>query len=505
MRGRLVINFGRAIRLIVIATVVALSVAINLGCNDFSCYYHYDELKKIQFVKNGQQDFFHPILLLELIRLPNSVLRLVSDQEVAVLGRTMVGIVGTILVAISFLLTKRVYDFRIAIVVAASVGLCPTVVIHCHYIKEDILLTTCLFGSLLAFDSVMKRSSIANWYILGVMSGLAFSSHYKSLLLVPVFALCWLVEHLKRREGELIQPTWSRQLSGLAVAIFTSVVVFLAINSPAIDDWARFIRGVTFEAKHAVDGHMGQRIDAVPQWFSYHLRYSLVPGMTPGMCILGVVGLLTSLYRWREVPSTMLYLAIFSIVFYLVPELSPSKPPPDDGRYVIPVAVGLLCSTASLVDLVFRQKARVQILAMVFFCVCLSWAALDSYLLVQNLKHDTRQAALEWIDQNIPSNQKVQFGPMSLYRGTSDTVGFSLNNVSGDYLVLSSFYYDRYLMLSKYPRQDSAVYGIAKEVNGYFELPFVEFRPKYRSFAFSNPTIRIVQLSQPNVEASGTR
>ena len=54
--------------------------------------------------------------------------------------------------------------------------------------------------------------------------------------------------------------------------------------------------------------------------------------------------------------------------------------------------------------------------------------------------------------------------------------------------------YDRFRVGSRLPGQDSAVYRTQARYEALFARPFIEIAPAYRSMAFSNPTIRIVDL-----------
>lgn len=72
----------------------------------------------------------------------------------------------------------------------------------------------------------------------------------------------------------------------------------------------------------------------------------------------------------------------------------------------------------------------------------------------------------------------------------------NLMNAERDFLVVSSFQYDRFLEVANLPGLDSRVYEQAEEFRKLFELPFREFGPAHRTFAFSNPVIRVVQLGK---------
>jgi hypothetical protein len=55
--------------------------------------------------------------------------------------------------------------------------------------------------------------------------------------------------------------------------------------------------------------------------------------------------------------------------------------------------------------------------------------------------------------------------------------------------------YDRYLFGSQLSGQPREVYEIAARLRGLWSLPHREFRPEFETYAFSNPTLRIVDVS----------
>jgi hypothetical protein len=69
------------------------------------------------------------------------------------------------------------------------------------------------------------------------------------------------------------------------------------------------------------------------------------------------------------------------------------------------------------------------------------------------------------------------------------------------YLVASSFLYERYEYGAQLSDQKQKVY---RRHNAYKELflhPYIEIKPVYKSFAFSNPTIRIIDISENSTDS----
>ena len=65
-----------------------------------------------------------------------------------------------------------------------------------------------------------------------------------------------------------------------------------------------------------------------------------------------------------------------------------------------------------------------------------------------------------------------------------------------DYLVASSFMYDRYTTGAQLRNRRREIYQTHARYTELFTLPYVEFAPAYRTFAFSNPVIRIIDLHE---------
>ena len=170
----------------VLAPILAVSACLNLANLDFPFAFHADEPIKVDFIQHWTQNFNHPLLMLQLVRGANMALGLTERQEIAVLGRALIALCATTTVFLSYLLARRSMSARNAAVVAAAAAVAPTLVVHAHYLKEDTILTTCLMASILCFFFFVERPTLRSALALGVATGLAFSAHYKAILLVPL-------------------------------------------------------------------------------------------------------------------------------------------------------------------------------------------------------------------------------------------------------------------------------------------------------------------------------
>ncbi|MBX3439465.1 MAG: glycosyltransferase family 39 protein, partial [Planctomycetaceae bacterium] len=313
---------------------VLLTAALNLYLwnNDFPLGYHYDEPKKVLFIQEGDQDFHHPILMLQIARAANGLLRLEDPLDIAVLGRTTTALAAVLLVVATYWLARQLTGPSYSLMIAAAVGFSPITVMHAHYLKEDVLFAAWAVASLSAYLRFLKQPTLARAVVLGITTGLAGASQYKAGLLVPFYVVFPLmIPHRNRKSVYLLG----------GVAAFIAVDVFLLVNLPLLADLEGFQRGIQHDARQIAEPSIAIR--AIDYWCTFYWRWGIVPGLTAPLSIAGLLGLGSTLVHWRNATLEWKLLAGYVLMFYFVQELSPSKPPPNYERYMVSVAPVLLC------------------------------------------------------------------------------------------------------------------------------------------------------------------
>jgi hypothetical protein len=485
--------------------ILGVSVCLNLTNLDFPFTFHADEPLKVGFIQDGTQNFNHPLLMLQLVRGANRVLQLTDRLDIAVLGRALLGVCGAVTVLLSYLLARRSMGVGSSAAVAAAVAVSPTLVIHAHYLKEDTVLTACLMAAVLCFFRFTERLSTRSALALGVATGLALSAHYKAVLLVPLYLIAPFLgllpsgvaagEPAAEPVGATARSTW-RFHSRLLLAGAVSGLVFLAVNWPLVHDTRAFLSGALFEIDHAQIGH-DVPIRWTDYWLGFHLFRSLVPGIGLLATILGVGGLAWAVVRWRSTSPQDRWLVAYLFVFYFVPEISPLKPWPDFSRYMLPVVPPLLYFGWQGIERAGRIAGRQGWVFAVGLALLVVLPSYTSARLVVGLADDTRTRAAAWLESR----------PGRAIFETYSGEGISVRSVvemdpeawrarGVDYLVASSFMYDRYATGARLRDQRPEIYRIHALYVDLFTRPYVEFAPAYRSFAFSNPVIRIVDLRE---------
>ncbi len=486
--------------------ILGLSACFNLTNLGFPFTFHGDEPLKVQFIQQWTQDFKHPLLMLQLVRGGNLLFDLTNPLDIAILGRALLGLCATVTVFLSYLLARRSMSARGALAVAAAVAVAPTLVVHAHYLKEDTILTTCLIASILCFFRFVERLSVRSAVWLGLATGLAFSAHYKAVLLVPLYLIAPFVGMLAPRVDLEHEATTHAGNSARRTRTFytrlgvTGAIagcVFLAVNWPLLLDPRTFLTGMLFEADHAQIGH-DVPIWGLDYWLGFHLLHSLVPGLGAFATILAVGGLGWVVARWRTAPVHDRWLVIYVLVFYFVPEISPLKPWPDFSRYMLPVVPPLLYFAWKGTEAVAMQFRNSGPRVSIFTAGLAALVLLPAYMsvrLVSGLADDTRTRAAEWLESHPGTAVFESYsGEGTSVRSLVERDAAQWRARGVDYLVASSFMYDRYSTAARLRNRRAEITDA--HYLDLFMRPYVEFAPAYRTFAFSNPVIRIIDLRE---------
>ncbi len=477
-----------------IGVVALLSLALNLWNNDFPLSYHFDEINKVQLISTDEVYFKHPLLMTQVSKFINHFLALTEPQEVVQLGRSVNGVMAAATVLLCFLLCRTMMREWLALLAAFTVGTSPIMVVHAHYLKEDVLLTFFLLLSLFLLLAVVNgvlTGDVRNkrWaLLLGVSTGLAFSSHYKG----SVLALLFVAVPLVLRET-LDVKAYRRQIF---LVLGIALGVFLLVNHPLLSHLHKFKGDFAFEFRHALKGH-DVRVYPWQFFFGFHFIYSLVPGLTVVVAITGLLGFFHTLIRWKKIDWRLKILALYTGIFYLVPEASPLKPFPDYMRYMLPVTPLLIFFSYLLLANLYSSASRFGRWAAIVVMLGVATLPLPrAFALVYCLARDTRAQAEEWVKRSgVEARFEVYSSATRKDIGKLWKLDLDRERESGvTHVVASSLMYERYEFGGRLAGQTPEVYAAAAKYRDLFSLPYIEIKPEYMTFAFSNPTIRIIDI-----------
>jgi hypothetical protein len=122
--------------------------------------------------------------------------------------------------------------------------------------------------------------------------------------------------------------------------------------------------------------------------------------------------------------------------------------------------------------------------------------ALRSGRLVEGLRHDTRVQSDRWLEEHAQKPIVELYASGRPYDIVSlATLDLEAARRAGTtHVAASSFLYDRFARGSRLAGQKDYVYTTHEKYQELFSYPYVEFRPETPTFAFSNPTIRVVDI-----------
>jgi Dolichyl-phosphate-mannose-protein mannosyltransferase len=514
--------FRKNMHIFLLIIILAISISLNIYGNDFPLGYHPDEVTKVYFIQNNTQDFKHPILILQLTKLANSLFKFESAQQIAILGRITTAFLGTSVVFLIYKISRDRLPKKYALGTALLTAVSPGLVIHSHYLKEDVAFTCGVLLSFLCFFSFAKhimaiastdslqKPKIGNeeacskpefpWLqilLLGLSTGIAVTSKYTSVIVVFLY-LTTPIYVLRLRNLAYFK--------GLFLSLIISLVIFLLVNFPLLLNFDTFRSGFEFELRHTMDGHAGILIHPLPQLFTFHLRYSILPSFTIVPLTLALCAIGFCLVQWKSIDWRDRFLVAYVLVFYSIIEISPLKPFPGFIRYgvsLIPV-LSYLCMKSIRLGMDFVPRRAGFSFFLILTTLVIVFPALDSGKLDYYLNRDTRgkmDTVLATRQESIFFDPYVKlFGQQSggVMSHLARLTDLDLENKDQGIctVVSSSFMYDRYLFAGKLENQDTDVYTKYQKYLQIFKYPYTEIAPTYKSFAFSNPTLRVVNVCQ---------
>ena len=382
----------------------------------------------------------------------------------------------------------------------------PVNVMGSLYVKEDIPLMFWCTAAMLAICALVKSGRKGFYLWGGALIGLAIGTKYTGLLLLPIFLLAHLLVVFSTPKADRLRALFAWQsIASLGLAALT----FTIFNPQIITEWPDFRQGFLFQVQYAGSGHRdGTVIRGIDYWWTFYLRYAILPGITLPATVFGLAGLLLALLKRNRL---LIVLSVTLLLAYFQVESSPAKPFPFFARY-LHMAYPLLALLAAYAFFALwrrlRDRTRTRMLAIIAGLILVLTPLVTSTLLAVGARPDTREVATRWIEDTLPHGARIALGsrtysPQHLndqfnvrYDDNIHTRSVQqLKDAKFEYLVVNSFQYDRY----PYSVASSAV--SRKAVQGYAaferELRLVQvFAPQFpfQTYGEHNPVIRVYKI-----------
>ena len=502
---------------LLLLAIVLLGAALRIHGITFGFpqNYHPDEVPKVnaimRMVAAGNLDpdyFLHPSLLLYSTYFVNTLFHLFGlplepligtaggfRESAFLAGRTVSCIAGIGSVYLTYLLGARLFSARVGLIGAALLAVYPLHVVSSRYLKEDSLMIFLTLATMVAAVTAAQRRS-RGWTLLAAfLAGVTASSKYSGILMGGVvLGIPWLC-------SRGIIPDW-RMLRITLGALLLIPVGFVLCTPYSILNFDRFISHFDSEREHMLRGHNHIVITAWSQYWMYHFARSILPGMTNVGAMLSVIAVGFLLWRRRIEDLTLVG---FVLLFYLPAEWVKAKPSPQAERYIVPCLPFLGLATAALIQQLRLNARGVASVGLLLTAFC--FPLIRTLELSSEVIRDTRVEMREWMLANIPRGSRVllewpsyspAFKPDEFqvtYIPLAEIMEYvsigRLQSTPHDYLVVSSFLYDRYFTQ---PNAQPARREVFRDL--FRRVPLIkQIRPQFGTYGFHNPTLNLFSLN----------
>ncbi|MGB6968324.1 MAG: glycosyltransferase family 39 protein [Methyloceanibacter sp.] len=443
----------------------------------------FDEPLKVGFVRDGGQNFQHPILMLQAVRLAAFLVGATDEASVFALGRLAASVSGGLLVFSAIALARRATGDLAALGAGLLTAVAPLTVLHAQLFKEDIFVAPWLILGVLALDRLVETPIWRRAVWFGLAAGLAASAKYAGLVLLGL---------------SLLPPLWAgtdlrRYYRMVALAAAVAGAVFCAIDLPLFVSPLTFIGGVRSEVDHALRGHL----IVLYGWQSHFLftwTANLWPGLRAPLALAGLAGALIVAATWRRSPSVLRRLLIFGLVWYLLHELPPMKPFPEGARHMTVMAAVFAIFAAFAAEWIasrFQPRFRAFAAAAVIAAIAVL-PALVSYRLVSSAPGDT-QLVVRRIVATLPGEtlwaRPVTFEPSLELSRPIETI----EQLPG-FTVINELFAAQYIEALSLSGQKRPMRQRARAYEALLRRPALRVSSKAGRFAFRNAPYRIVAL-----------
>ena len=443
----------------------------------------FDEKLKVDFVIKGEENFQHPLLMLQIVRAAVLATGAVGKEGVLELGRLAAALSGGLFVFSACALARRAMGDVAALGAGLLTAVAPLTVLHAQLFKEDIFLAPWLILGLYALDRLIETPTWRRAVLFGLAAGLAVSSKYIGVVLLAL---------------SLLPPLWvdtdiRRYYRMVALSAVVAALVFCIVDYPLFTNPHIFAGGVKSEVDHSLSGHLivlyGWQSNFLFTWTA-----NLWPGLRAPLALAGLAGALLVAMQWRASPPVLRRLLIFAVVWYLLHELPPMKPYPEGARHMTVMAAVFAVFAAYAAEWVgTRLPERSRAFALVAMIAAIAIVpAFFSYRLVMSAPDDT-QLVIRRIGATLPE-PVVWAKPATTEPSRELARPIEEIEQWPGFIVLNELFAEQYLKALTLRGQQRIMRERAKSYEALMKRPALRVTSTAGSFAFRNVPHRIVAL-----------
>jgi len=379
-----------------------------------------------------------PIYLLRLI---SSLLALWRAEWASMtsfysLGRLLSALFDTLTVYAAYLLARKVFDRRVAVLAAAFVTFTVLHIQLAHFYTVDTILTTLVLLAVNKAVDVARGGKLRDGALLGLCFGVALATKVSVLPLAAVVLFAWIASVWPERskQGHVLaqlRTAWCQVKGGVFLTFALAILCFLLLQPYALIDWYNFGQGIAQEVAMSQGWfdfpYTRQYAGTLP--YLYQARQILLFAMGLPLGVLGLSGLLWLGFRlWRQPSRDRVALWSWPLLYAFLQGAAYAK----FIRYVLPL-LPFLCLAGAAVwvaawdavgaspGVLGRRQAAKGALILLLCTVSLSTLLYAlSFLNVYAQTHPWIQAS-SWLCQHLGEGNTVMVeywdDPLPAYSG----------------------------------------------------------------------------------------
>jgi hypothetical protein len=286
-----------------------------------------------------------------------------------------------------------------------------------------------------AYYAQFSRLSFLYWA--SFIGGLAFSTKYNALFFVGLTLLICYIHHVVSgfERGLFWKTIFKHFLSRpfiLVVALFAAG--FLVATPFAVLDFKSFFRDVLeqFFTTKDMKGFQGKEI-----WLSNIVHLKMVMGWPMLLFLFGAF--FYGFYKWVKKPdfiaAVLIFIPLTSLIYMSTWRIS-------EIRYVLPVVPFLILSGGIFLSDIFKdikKKKTFKVSTAIVLGSVILYTMIFTWRGIRWFSNDTREMATQWIEKNMEIESQVEvYGYLSYLPRFPDHV--ALNKINPNYIPLSFRY-----------------------------------------------------------------
>lgn len=302
------------------------------------------------------------------------------------IGRLMVGaLFGSASIYLIYILAKRVFSKTVGLFSALFLAFNFLHVRNSHYIYFDIPLVFCVILFFILLHRLYENNRLRDYVYTGLLLGVSISVKYNAaLLIVPLFLI--ILRNKITGKDRLLEFFKKN------IVLTALVLTGLFLTNPFMFlDHRSFLENISKMPFSGVDP-------------LFHLKISLLESCGLLLCIAAFFGMAFLVVKRN---FFAIALSVFSIAYYITVVMV-SQPA---ERYIFPLIPSVIVFSAYFMDLLLSKvkQLNLRLVCAVFLCLILMAPSAGKIYLSNKLflSEDTRTAAYNWIEKNIPANSRI--------------------------------------------------------------------------------------------------